>query len=65
MRLEHVDALQSVVVVDAEGHVVGARHDPVLAGNELGGSDGKIADLEGLDQGLVLIIPDVDVSIVE
>lgn len=65
VRLEQVDTLQGVVVVDADGHVVGSRHDPVLTGDELGGPDGEVAHLEGLDQGLVFVVPDVDVSVVE
>ena len=65
MRLEHVDAFERVVVEDADGHVVGAGDDPVFARHELGRSHGDVADFEGLDERLTLVVPDVDVAVVE
>jgi len=44
--LEHVDPLEGVVVEDADLHVVGAGDDPVLAGDEFGGANWRLADLE-------------------
>ena len=44
------DLFVRVVVEDAELEVVGAGHEPVLAGDEADAADGDLGDLEGLDQ---------------
>ena len=59
------DFLGGVVVVDAQLEVVGAADDPVLAGDEAAGAHGHVGELEGLDDGLRLVGPDVDVARVE
>ena len=65
MRLETGDLLAGVVVVDAELEVIAATHDPILAGDEAAGADGDVGELEGLDDALRLVGPDVDVAAVE
>jgi len=45
--------------------VIAAADDPVLAGNEAAGSYRDIGELEGLDDGLRFVGPDVDVAAVE
>ena len=65
VRLEHMDALESVVVEYANLHVVRARHHPVLARNELRSTHGQVTHLEGLDELLVVDVPNVHVAVVE
>ena len=43
-----MNALQRVVVKHADLHVVGARQHPMLAGDELGRANRKIAHLKRL-----------------
>ena len=59
------DFLAGVVVVDAELEVIAAADDPVLAGDEAAGADGDVGELEGFDDGLGFVGPDVDVAAVE
>jgi len=65
VRFKHVQSLQSVVIEDPDGHVVRAGDNPVLPGYETSGSHGKIAHFEALDQSLALVVPNVDVAIVQ
>ena len=60
--LEGGDLLGGVIVVDTELEVVGAADDPVLSGNEAAGSDRDIGQLEGFDDLLSLVAPDVDMA---
>jgi hypothetical protein len=53
VRLELLDLVHRVVVVDAHGHVVRARDDPLLARDKLGGADGQVRQLERLDERLL------------
>lgn len=63
--LEGGNLLGGVVVVDTELEVITTADDPVLTGDEAAGSDGDIGELEGLDDGLGGVGPDVDVAGVE
>ncbi len=65
MRLEAGDLLAGVVVVDAELEVIAATDDPILAGDEAAGAHGDVGELEGLDDALRFVGPDVDVAAVE
>merc|ERR1719181_703337 len=58
--LELAHLLHGVVVVDAEAHVVGCGEEPLLSGNELGAPDWELRELEGLDAGSGLVVPDHD-----
>ena len=49
----------------ADLHIIGSSDDPVLPGDEHGGPDGQVADLERLDELLGVEVPDVDVAIVK
>ena len=63
--LEGGDFLTGVVVVDAELEVIAAADDPILAAHEAAGAHGDVGQLEGLDDGLAVVGPDVDVAGVE
>ncbi len=53
VRLEHLDLVHRVVVVDADQHVVRASDDPLLASHELGRPHWQLAHLERLDESLL------------
>ena len=63
--LEGGDFLAGVVVVDAELEVIAAADDPILAAHEAAGAHGDVGQLEGFDDGLAVVGPDVDVAGVE
>ena len=65
MSFELVNSLKSVVVENPDLHVIGTRHDPALPRDELGCTDRKITDLKRFDKKLALVVPNVDVSVVE
>lgn len=65
MRFEGRDLLGGVVVVYSELEVITSAHNPVLAGHEATSANGDIGELEGLDDALCFIGPDVDVAAVE
>lgn len=65
MRLEACDFLAGVVVVYPQLEVIAAAHDPVLPGDKTAGSDRDVGKLEGLDDLLGIVRPDVDVPRVE
>jgi len=52
VRLEHLDLVHGVVIVDPDQHVIGTRNDPLLACDELGCPHWQLADLERLDERL-------------
>ena len=56
VRLEHVHALERVVVEYADLHVVRAGDDPVLARDELARAHRRLAYLERLDQLLFVLL---------
>jgi hypothetical protein len=62
MSFKRRDLLRGVVVEDAEMEVVGTNHEPVLSGDEAASADRDVGDLEGLDEGLGLVGPDVDMA---
>lgn len=65
VSLERMNPLQGVVIEHPDLHVVGAGDDPVLARHELRRSHRQIAHLECLHQGLRLVVPDVDVALIQ
>lgn len=65
VRLERVHPLERVVIEDADLHVVGSGDDPVLARHELGGAHRQVAHLEPLHLQLRLVVPYVDVAVVQ
>jgi hypothetical protein len=62
---ERCDLLACVVVVDPQLEVIAAAYNPVLARNEATCSYGNIGELEGLDDRLGFVGPDVNVATVE
>lgn len=42
--------------------VVRTNHEPVFSGDEATGADRDVSDLEGLDESLSLVGPDVDMA---
>ena len=60
MRFEGCDFLAGVVVVYSELEVVASADEPVLACDEAACSYGDVGELEGLDDGLRFVGPDVD-----
>ena len=65
VRLKGCDLLACVVVVDAQLEVIAAAYNPVLARNEAACSDRNIGELEGLNDRLGFVGPDVDVAAVK
>ena len=65
MRLERCDLLRGVVVVDAQLEVIGTCYYPILPRDEATGAYGYIGELEGLDDGLRYVRPDVDVAAIQ
>jgi len=65
VSFELVNSLESVVVENSDLHVVGTRYNPALPGDELGCTDWKVTDFEGFDEKLALVVPDMNVSVVE
>lgn len=49
------DFFRGIVVEDPQMEVVGANHEPVLAGDEATSANGNIGNLEGFDEGLGLV----------
>lgn len=64
MSFECVHSIQSVVVEDSNLHIVRAGNDPVLPRDEFGSPDWLVADFESLNELLILMVPDIDVSVV-
>lgn len=62
MRLKGGDLFGRVVVVDSQLEVIGTAHNPVLSCDEATGANRDIGELEGLDDLLRLVRPNVDVS---
>lgn len=46
---------RSIVVEDSQMEVIGANHEPVLAGDEATSANGDIGNLEGFDECLGLV----------
>ena len=65
VRLEVGDLLHSVKVVYAEVHVVRRSDEPLFPRDELGASDGEVAEIEGLGEGGRLVVPEEDLAGVE
>lgn len=62
---ERVHSLQCIIIKNPHLHIIGPSHHPILSGHKLGSSDWQIAYLERLHQTLGLVIPDVDVTLVQ
>lgn len=60
MGLKCCDFIMCVVVEASQMEVVRSCHEPVVASDEADASHWYFCDLEGLDQGSRLIVPDVD-----
>mmetsp|Transcript_46336 Transcript_46336/g.148398 ORF Transcript_46336/g.148398 Transcript_46336/m.148398 type:complete len:371 (-) Transcript_46336:1547-2659(-) len=65
VRLKGLDLVHGVVVEHADEHIISATHNPLLPGHKLGRADGQIRHLERLDERRVVVVPDVDVSVVK
>jgi len=65
VSFELVNSLEGVVVENSDLHVIGTRYNPALPGDELGCTDRKITDLKGFDKELALVVPYVNIPVVE
>nr|POF00933.1 phosphatidylglycerol/phosphatidylinositol transfer protein [Quercus suber] len=65
MCLEGGDLLIGVVVVDAQLEVIATAYNPVFPSDEATSANGHIGELEGLDDRLRLVRPDVDMAAVK
>lgn len=62
---ERRDLLRGVVVEHTEMKVVGTDYEPILSGDKATGAHGDISNLEGLDESLGFVGPDVDMTLIE
>lgn len=65
VRLESRDLFVGVVVEDAKLEIIGARDEPVLAGDEADATHGDLRDLKRLDQCAGVMVVDVGCAVVE
>lgn len=65
MRFEGSDLFAGIVVVDAQLKVVAAAYYPVLAGYESASANGDIGKLEGFDDRLGFVRPDIDMAAIK
>ena len=65
MGLKGCDLFVCVAIEDTQLEVVGAGHEPVLAGNEADAADRDLSDLERLDQRASIVVVDINSAIVE
>jgi len=65
VRLVRNHLFQRVVIKHAQMHIIGASNDPALSGNEFRSTNGQVGDFKRLDECLVLVVPNVNVAIVQ
>ena len=62
VSLKLLDLLASVVIVDANVHIIGTAHEPVLTLNELGITHRNLRHFEGTHDRLRVVVPNKHVA---
>lgn len=62
---KRMNAFQRIIIKHSNLHVIGTSDNPVLAWHKFGSPYRQIAYFECFHQGLRLVIPDIDIALIQ